>query len=713
MERSESLPHPPRARAPPSPLVGAGEPEGGAGEARPSAQRARRAGGRADAGDEPRDANVLLGIPEDFAVASTVETYPRPSARRRSHRRAAWNWGANAAPAPSAATYAPLPSRERPEGAASAPVGARADRATRSWSEDAPTRESALGRVHRVVAAPFLERGRASKETYARPPVITSATHDDASHRAGAAATRSLRDDLWGRVESSPPRHATRRGPPRSPSGTLRHRASPRRSPRAPPSPTDPAGAHRRSATGSHASRSGEDLPLAEDGASSSSTDEIDYDIASVSMRSANEYTAEGVRVSRAAAQPVSDEGEDGNGATGGAPALAPPGREHHHQRRPRRRRRPGKEHAAVVDGAPAPPPLARTAAEYASPLAPPGLNYKRFPRLIGPMGELAVERTGLKVLRIWYYDAFTTIFNLSWKLILLLFAVAYTVSFLLFGLIWWGIWRASGEDCISNVRGDADGFQAAFQFSIETQSTLGYGFKSLNNEGTCPQATIVLLIQLVVGFLLDAVLLGLVYAKITRPEPRATTLLISKVAVVAPRRGRLQLMVRLGDQQRTLIAEPQVRMLLFDCLPRRTPEGEDRDYRMWELDSVVNEGSNTQLSLIMPAIVSHTIDEHSPLAFWYLPGPGRAPHIPPPTLQLVISVSGTAVESGNPVTSRRSILPDEILVGRVFEPMLRHRCVIRPQPQGLVGGEREGHRRLWMSPHGPSAIAPLIARAR
>lgn len=313
--------------------------------------------------------------------------------------------------------------------------------------------------------------------------------------------------------------------------------------------------------------------------------------------------------------------------------------------------------------------------------LVSPRLDYRRFPRLIANQGELAVERRGVSKLRLFYNDLFTTVFNLQWSWILLLFALTYTLSFLVFGLLWWAIWKGNVE-CISNVPTAADGFQGAFQFSIETQSTLGYGHKSLNDEGDCPEGTILLLFQLVIGFLMDAILLGLVYAKLTRPEPRSSTVLISKVAVVAPRRGRLVLMVRLGDQQRTLIAEPAVRILLFDFLPRRTPEGEDRDYRMWELDVSLNEGANTQLSLLMPTIVTHTIDESSPLAYWYLPRRGQEGPlpVPPPTLQLVCSVSGIAVESGNPVTSRRSLLPDEILVGHVFQPMLRHRYSRRLQ---------------------------------
>ena len=70
--------------------------------------------------------------------------------------------------------------------------------------------------------------------------------------------------------------------------------------------------------------------------------------------------------------------------------------------------------------------------------LVSPRLDYRRFPRFIASQGELAVERRGVSKLRLFYYDLFTTVFNLQWSWILLLFALTYTLSFLVFGLLWW-----------------------------------------------------------------------------------------------------------------------------------------------------------------------------------------------------------------------------------------------------------------------------------
>ena len=84
--------------------------------------------------------------------------------------------------------------------------------------------------------------------------------------------------------------------------------------------------------------------------------------------------------------------------------------------------------------------------------------------------------------------------------------------------------------------------------FSLETQETIGYGKKSITTK--CPEAIIILQLQSLVGLLIDAFMLGLTFAKLSRPRERMKTVIFSKYAVIAPRDGKMCLMFRVGDKK-------------------------------------------------------------------------------------------------------------------------------------------------------------------
>ena len=99
--------------------------------------------------------------------------------------------------------------------------------------------------------------------------------------------------------------------------------------------------------------------------------------------------------------------------------------------------------------------------------------------------------------------------------------------------------------------------FPTALLFSIETQQTIGYGFRCMSPE--CPHAIALLMFQSCFGIITQALMTGLVFAKLSRPKKRAQTLLFSKRAVICPRDGRLYLLFRVGDLRKSHIVEAQV----------------------------------------------------------------------------------------------------------------------------------------------------------
>lgn len=59
---------------------------------------------------------------------------------------------------------------------------------------------------------------------------------------------------------------------------------------------------------------------------------------------------------------------------------------------------------------------------------------------------------------------------------------------------------------------------------------------------------------QSVWGQLLDAVVLGVIFARISHPKQRARTIFVSDSAVIARRDGQLKFMFRIGDIRRTTV---------------------------------------------------------------------------------------------------------------------------------------------------------------
>ena len=80
----------------------------------------------------------------------------------------------------------------------------------------------------------------------------------------------------------------------------------------------------------------------------------------------------------------------------------------------------------------------------------------------------------------------------------------------------------------------------------METQHTTGYGFYQLGDG--CPEAIILFCLQSIVGVILEGVMVGLVFVRMTRAKRRSATLAFSNKAVIAERDGKLNFMFRVGD---------------------------------------------------------------------------------------------------------------------------------------------------------------------
>uniref|UniRef100_A0A8C7V0H7 G protein-activated inward rectifier potassium channel 3 n=2 Tax=Oncorhynchus mykiss TaxID=8022 RepID=A0A8C7V0H7_ONCMY len=283
--------------------------------------------------------------------------------------------------------------------------------------------------------------------------------------------------------------------------------------------------------------------------------------------------------------------------------------------------------------------------------------------------------------------DIFTTCVDIRWRYLLLLFCSTFLSSWMFFGVIFYSVSRAHGDfdehpgmSSSSGLEGNGlgvgevegvqktwqpcllhvEGFVGAFLFSVETQTTIGYGWRCVTEE--CPVAVITVVVQSIVGCIIDSFMLGTIMVKMARPKKRNQTLLFSKNAVISLRDGKLCLMWRVGNLRKSHIVEAHVRAQLIR--PYVTAEGEFIPLEQRDLNVGYDEGID-RLFLVSPLVIVHEIDEDSPLYTV-----SRA-DLESDDFEIVVILEGMVEATAMTTQARSSYLAKEILWGHRFEPVI------------------------------------------
>ncbi|XP_011875784.1 PREDICTED: G protein-activated inward rectifier potassium channel 3-like isoform X6 [Vollenhovia emeryi] len=272
---------------------------------------------------------------------------------------------------------------------------------------------------------------------------------------------------------------------------------------------------------------------------------------------------------------------------------------------------------------------------------------------------------------RRYLQDIFTTLVDAQWRWTLLVFSMNFLLSWLGFALIWWLIAYSHGDlepqnynnetftPCVVDIRN----FASCFLFSVETQHTIGYGAKHITDE--CPEAIFTLCIQSMTGVILQAFMVGIVFAKLSRPKKRTQTLLFSRNAIICQRDDQPCLMFRVGDMRKSHIIEAHVRAQMI----RRkvTKEGELLPFFQTEL-KVGGDGEEDKIFFIWPTTIVHKIDRYSPLY------KVSASDMLRERFEIVVILEGVIESTGMTTQARSSYLPSEILWGHRFQPIITFR---------------------------------------
>lgn len=270
---------------------------------------------------------------------------------------------------------------------------------------------------------------------------------------------------------------------------------------------------------------------------------------------------------------------------------------------------------------------------------------------------------------RKYLQDIFTTLVDAQWRWTLLVFALNFILSWLLFAVVWWLIVFTHGDlveehlngtepwtPCITNIQG----FTSCFLFSVETQHTIGYGGRTTTEE--CPEAIFVMCLQSIAGVMIQAFMVGIVFAKLSRPKKRTQTLLFSRNAVISHRDGIPCLMFRVGDMRKSHIIEAHVRAQLIKH--KITKEGESLPFFQTEL-KVGGDGEEDKIFFIWPTTIVHKIDRNSPLYNM------SATDLLRERFEIVVILEGVIESTGMTTQARSSYLPSEILWGHRFQSLI------------------------------------------
>ncbi|XP_067934969.1 G protein-activated inward rectifier potassium channel 3-like isoform X2 [Watersipora subatra] len=289
--------------------------------------------------------------------------------------------------------------------------------------------------------------------------------------------------------------------------------------------------------------------------------------------------------------------------------------------------------------------------------------------RLVYKNGECNVSHKHIrKVKRHYLADIFTTLIDLKWRWSLIIFVMTFTLTWLFFAMIWYIISFTHGDfdevktadpdhqPCIDAVTD----FPTAFLFSLETQHTIGYGGRAVTSE--CPEAVIMIMIQSITGTLVQALMTGMIFAKLSRPKKRAETLMFSRKAAICLRDGALCLMFRIGDMRSSHLIEAHVRGMVVRR--RVTREGEVLPLDHQDVNFGFDNGTD-RLLIIWPVIVIHKIDKLSP--FWRM----SKADLDRENFELIIVLEGTIESTGMTTQARTSYLPGEILWGQRLERLV------------------------------------------
>ncbi|XP_059056061.1 G protein-activated inward rectifier potassium channel 3-like [Achroia grisella] len=257
--------------------------------------------------------------------------------------------------------------------------------------------------------------------------------------------------------------------------------------------------------------------------------------------------------------------------------------------------------------------------------------------------------------------DIVNTVINSKWRFLILGMVCAHFTFWLFFAAIWYAVSSSYQDDigdgkehCITGT----SSFAGLLMMSVETQMTIGYGARYPSEE--CPEAIIVMVLEIVAGTALTGGISSLLFTKLIRPNRHMASVGFSRKATVCLRDGQLCLQFRVWDLQNLHIINSTITAYMLK--PIRTLEGELVQNYIHQLKLI-----QANAFLLWPITVVHVIDAESPLFDF------SAQDMMDYRFEIVVCLTGSSKNMGTVTQSRTSFLSKEIMWGYRFKNVLRY----------------------------------------
>eukprot|EP00928_Gymnodinium_smaydae_P029771 TRINITY_DN22329_c0_g1_i1.p2 TRINITY_DN22329_c0_g1~~TRINITY_DN22329_c0_g1_i1.p2 ORF type:complete len:417 (+),score=77.24 TRINITY_DN22329_c0_g1_i1:116-1366(+) len=267
----------------------------------------------------------------------------------------------------------------------------------------------------------------------------------------------------------------------------------------------------------------------------------------------------------------------------------------------------------------------------------------------------------------IFAFDFYHVALHMPFWGLFIIFTSVYVLCFMFFAAFWLQI----SEECNIGVTT----FREAFYLSLETQMTIGYGVPD-PNFNNCVQVGYVLVAQLVVGLMLDATIIGIVFQHVSSAYTRASTVIFSDVACLQEIDGCVHLIFRVAEMHRHPLLQAVMQVY---CVQHHRDSTQPRGRRV-EVTTVALQEPDTDVHngvifLGLPATVVHKVDHSSPLAPDVPPGTEGHPSaaevkrylLESPYLEILVLLSGTEDATASSIEARHSYTLDDMYWNRAF----------------------------------------------
>lgn len=282
--------------------------------------------------------------------------------------------------------------------------------------------------------------------------------------------------------------------------------------------------------------------------------------------------------------------------------------------------------------------------------------------RLIDKEGQLNIKT---KQIVWWNPFVYKNAIRLRWGWVVLIYVTGFLLSWLIFALIYWLLQKyyessCNSADCekhlldqdIRCVTG-IESFNGALLYSMEVQSTIGYGSRALQT-GECYLYVFAFIIQSWFGLIIVTITTGILLSKFTNPGSTTTFIKFSENALVSIQDRSLYLTVRAGEVSNSKIIGTTVSALMFNN--EKTDEGE-----VYNANPSTINFSSDYVPLLWPNCISHKIDNTSPL---FNVSPKNLKNL---SLEIVVWLSGKREKIGVSVKTCTSYTAEEIVWGAKF----------------------------------------------